>query len=185
MDAVVSLFEEVSTYLEERALLLRGDTILDATLIAASPSTQNKASKRGPEMSRTKKGKQWYFGMKAHIGVDAKSGLVHSVKTTATKAHDARLTGDPSRKTDEIIVGDKGYVSAKRTLGLCGQKAGIFFALSRAGLATAKCDIAGAPKTQPGCRACWRSPISTSRGNNYGRNPSESREMPVKQPLKQ
>jgi len=185
MDAVVSLFEEVSTYLEERALLLRGDTILDATLIAASPSTQNKASKRGPEMSRTKKGKQWYFGMKAHIGVDAKSGLVHSVKTTATKAHDARLTGDPSRKTDEIIVGDKGYVSAKRTLGLCGQKAGIFFTLSKVGLAAAKCDIAGAPKTQPGCRACWRSPISTSSGNNYGRNPSESREMPVEQPLKQ
>jgi len=109
-----ALFEEVSTYLEERALLLRGGTIMDATLIAASPSTKNKASKRDPEMSQTKKGNQWYFGMKAHIGVDAKSGLVHTVRTTTAKVHDARMTDGLTRKTDKAVFGDKGYVSDKR-----------------------------------------------------------------------
>ena len=67
---------------------------MDTTLIAASPSTKNKAQKRDPEMSQSKKGNQGYFGMKAHIGVDAKSGLVHTVKTTTGKVHDAKLTDD-------------------------------------------------------------------------------------------
>ena len=66
-----ALFAEVSAYLEEHALLLRGGTIMDATLIAASPSTKNKAGKRDPQMSQTKKGNQWYFGAKMHVGVDA------------------------------------------------------------------------------------------------------------------
>ena len=80
-----ALFDAVKTYLEERALLLRGGTIMDATLIAASPSTKNEARKRDPDMSQSKKGNQWYFGMKTHIGVDAKSGLVHTVKTSTGK----------------------------------------------------------------------------------------------------
>lgn len=109
-----ALFEAVKTYLQERALLLRGGTIMDATLIKASPSTKNEASKRDPDMSQSKKGNQWYFGMKAHIGVDAKSGLVHTVKTTTGKVHDAKLTDDLIRPDDTIIFGDKGYVSDKR-----------------------------------------------------------------------
>ncbi len=109
-----ALFAQVSAYLEEHALLLRGGTIMDATLIAASPSTKNKAGKRDPDMSQTKKGNQWYLGMKAHIGVDAKSGLVHTVKTTTAKVHDARLTDDLIRQDDAVIFGDKGYVSDKR-----------------------------------------------------------------------
>ena len=88
------LFEAVSSYLQEQSLLMRGGTIMDATLIAASPSTKNKTNKRDPDMSQTKKGNQWYFGMKAHIGVDAKSGLVHTIKTTTAKVHDARMTDD-------------------------------------------------------------------------------------------
>lgn len=94
------LFDTVSNYLEECTLLLRGGTIMDATLIAASPSTKNIAKQRDPDMSQTKKGNQWYFGMKAHIGVDAKSGLVHTVKTTTAKVHDARMTDDLIRLDD-------------------------------------------------------------------------------------
>ncbi len=109
-----ALFDAVKTYLEERALLLRGGTIMDATLIAASPSTKNEAGKRDPDMSQSKQGNQWYFGMKAHIGVDAKSGLIHTVKTTTGKVHDAKLTDDLIRPDDIIIFGDKGYVSDKR-----------------------------------------------------------------------
>jgi len=109
-----ALFDAVKTYLHERALLLRGGTIMDATLIAASPSTKNEAGKRDPDMSQSKKGNQWYFGMKAHIGVDAKSGLVHTVKTSTGKVHDAKLTDDLIRPDDMIIFGDKGYVSDTR-----------------------------------------------------------------------
>ena len=108
------LFEAVSSYLQEQSLLMRGGTIMDATLIAASPSTKNKTNKRDPDMSQTKKGNQWYFGMKAHIGVDAKSGLVHTIKTTTAKVHDARMTDDLIRTDDAVVFGDKGYVSDKR-----------------------------------------------------------------------
>ena len=122
-----ALFCAVSSYLEEQSLLMRGGTIMrctaveclhsmrvDATLIAASPSTKNKLGKRDPEMSQTKKGNQWYFGLKAHIGVDAKSGLVHIVKTTTAKVHDAKMTDDLIREDDRVVFGDKGYVSDKR-----------------------------------------------------------------------
>ncbi len=109
-----ALFEAVSSYLEDQSLLIRGGTIMDATLIAASPSTKNKSTKRDPDMSQTKKGNQWYFGMKAHIGVDANSGLVHTVKTTTAKVHDARMINDLIRADDKVIFGDKGYVSDKR-----------------------------------------------------------------------
>jgi IS5 family transposase len=109
-----ALFDAVSSYLQDRSLLMRGGTIMDATLIAAAPSTKNKARKRDPQMSQTKKGNQWYFGMKAHIGVDAKSGLVHTVKTTTGKVHDAKMTDDLIRADDTIILGDKGYVSDER-----------------------------------------------------------------------
>ena len=74
-----SLFDEVSAMLEERGLLMRQGTIVDATIIAAPSSTKNKEKSRDPEMHQTKKGNQWHFGMKAHIGVDVASGLVLSL----------------------------------------------------------------------------------------------------------
>lgn len=136
----VVLFGTVSNYLEERSLLMRGGTIMhctaveclhsmrvDATLIAASPSTKNKANKRDPDMSQTKKGNQWYFGMKAHVGVDAKSGLVHTVRTTTAKVHDARMTDDLIRPDDVVVFGDKGYVSDKRKRA--ARAAGILWAV--------------------------------------------------------
>lgn len=122
-----ALFGAVSGYLEERSLLMRGGTIMDATLIAASPSTKNTTKKRDPEMSQTKKGNQWYFGMKMHIGVDAKSGLVHTVKTTTAKVHDAKVTDELIRPDDAAVFGDKGYVSDKRKRA--ARKNGILWAV--------------------------------------------------------
>jgi IS5 family transposase len=78
-------------HLKERGALLRGGTIVDATLIAASPSTKNKEGQRDPEMRQSKKGNQWYFGMKAHIGADAESGLIHTAGVTAGCLHDAKV----------------------------------------------------------------------------------------------
>ena len=85
-----ALFAEVSARLEERGLLMRQGTIVDATIIAAPPSTKNRSKARDPEMHQTKKGNQWYFGMKAHIGVDVASGVVHTVVGTA--ANEADIT---------------------------------------------------------------------------------------------
>ena len=85
------VFEAVAKHLEGRGALLRDGTIVDATLIAASPSTKNEAGQRDPEMRSSKKGNQWYFGMKAHIGVDARSGLVHTAGVTSGSVHDAKV----------------------------------------------------------------------------------------------
>ena len=81
-DLTKAVFAAVAEHLEARGAMLRGGTILDATLIAASPSTKNAAGKRDPEMTQSKKGNQWHFGMKTHIGVDARSGLVHTAGVT-------------------------------------------------------------------------------------------------------
>src|SRR6266852_2608952 len=93
------LFEEVGAMLEERGLLMRQGTIVDATIIAAPPSTKNKSKTRDPEMHQTKKGNQWYFGMKAHIGVDVASGVVHG-REEAVFA-DAGYTGADKRPEHE------------------------------------------------------------------------------------
>jgi len=84
----VALFAEVNAVLSEKGLSLRHGTAVDATLIAAPSSTKNKDGKRDPEMHQAKKGNQWHFGMKAHIGVDADSGLVHTVIGTAANVND-------------------------------------------------------------------------------------------------
>jgi IS5 family transposase len=81
-DLTKAVFAAVAEHLEARGALLRGGTIVDATLIAASPSTKNREGKRDPQMRSSKKGNQWYFGMKAHVGVDAQSGLVHTAGVT-------------------------------------------------------------------------------------------------------
>ena len=95
-----TIFVAISGYFEAGGKLIRGGTIIDATLIAASPSTKNKAHKRDPEMRSSKKGNQWYSGMKAHIGVDATSGLVHTAGVTTGSVHDAKvmdMCGRPRR----------------------------------------------------------------------------------------
>jgi len=109
-----AVFEAVAEHLEARGALLRGGTIVDATLIAASPSTKNAAGQRDPEMRSSKKGNQWYFGMKAHIGVDARSGLVHTVGVTSGSVHDAKVMDRLIRDDDAAVYGDKGYASGPR-----------------------------------------------------------------------
>ena len=95
------IFDTINGHLAEKGLMMREGTIVDATLIAAPPSTKNKDGKRDPEMQQSKKGNDWHFGIKAHVGVDAASGLVHTVMGTAgnvadvTQAH-ALLHGDES-----------------------------------------------------------------------------------------
>ena len=113
-DLTKAVFAAVAEHLEARGALLRGGTIVDATLIAASPSTKNEAQKRDPEMRSSKKGNQWYFGMKAHIGVDAKSGLVHTAGVTTGSVHDAKVMDNLIREDDRAVYGDKGYASDEK-----------------------------------------------------------------------
>ena len=92
-DLAVAIFAEVGAVLSEKGLSMKRGTVVDATLIAAPSSTKNEGKKRDPEMTQTKKGNQWHFGMKAHIGVDADSGLVHTVECTTAKVADIKMMG--------------------------------------------------------------------------------------------
>lgn len=103
------LFAEVNGLLAEKGLLLREGTTVDATLIAAPPSTKNREGERDPEMTQTKKGNQWYFGMKAHIGVDDQSGLVHTVVGTTAKTSDMSQFGELLHGDEERVSADRGY----------------------------------------------------------------------------
>lgn len=103
------IFETVKAHLSRRGMTMRQGTIVDATLIAAPSSTKNKEGKRDPEMHQTKKGNQWYFGMKVHIGVDKDSGLIHSVVTTAANVHDLTPAAELLHGDEEVIDGDAGY----------------------------------------------------------------------------
>lgn len=118
---IEAIFAKVNTYLEDRGMTLRSGTLVDATIIYPPSSTKNKAGKRDPEMSSTKNGNTWYFGMKAHVGVDADSGLVHSLETTTAKAHDSRLWDELLRGQEASAWADKGYVSAEREAAFSGQ----------------------------------------------------------------
>ena len=97
------LLETVNPHLASRGLLLKEGTIVDATLIAAPPSVKNREGKRDPEMHQAKKGNQWHFGMTAHMGVDAASGLVHSVVGTAANVADVT-------QVDQLLHGGETYV---------------------------------------------------------------------------
>jgi transposase, IS5 family len=108
------LFDEVGAMLEERGLLMRQGTIVDATIIAAPPSTKNKQKARDPEMHQTRKGNQWHFGMKAHVGVDVASGLVHTVVGTAANEADITQTAALLHGEEEDVFGDAGYTGADK-----------------------------------------------------------------------
>jgi IS5 family transposase len=102
--------------LTRQGLMLKSGTVVDASIIAAPSSTKNKSGERDPEMHQTKKGRQWHFGMKAHIGVDAESGLVHSVIGTAANVNDVTQAGALLHGQEEVALGDAGYQGVdKRT----------------------------------------------------------------------
>ena len=108
-DLTKALFEEINAHLAEQGLLMRAGTIVDATIIAAPSSTKNAGNARDPEMHQTKKGNTWHFGLKAHIGVDAQSGLVHSMVTTAANVNDVTQAGALLHGEETTAFGDAGY----------------------------------------------------------------------------
>jgi len=108
-DLTRTLFDEINAHLTEQGLLMRAGTIVDATIIAAPSSTKNEGKTRDPDMHQTKKGNQWFFGMKAHIGVDAESGIVHSVVATAANVGDITQAGALLHGEEEVAFGDAGY----------------------------------------------------------------------------
>ena len=103
------LLEEINAHLESRGLKLREGTIVDATIIEAPASTKNRNRERDPEMHQTKKGNQWHFGMKAHIGVDSETGIVHSLSATAANVHDVTEAPNLLHGGETVVWGDAGY----------------------------------------------------------------------------
>jgi len=109
-----AIFADVNAHLAEKGITLCSGTLVDATIIDAPSSTKNKAKARDPEMSSTKKGNTWYFGVKAHVGV------VHSLDTTTAKMHDSRVWDDVLHGKETSVWADKGYVSAEREAAFTG-----------------------------------------------------------------
>jgi IS5 family transposase len=120
----------VNTLFEQRGIAIRQGTIMDATIIAAPPSTKNKDKKRDPEMSSTKKGNQWHFGMKAHIGTNTK-GFVHTVISTKASVHDKKMVDRLSQGEKNALFGDKAYGDKKGKKKARAQ--GIFYGISDKG----------------------------------------------------
>lgn len=113
-DLCAGLFEAINAHLEERGLLMREGTLVDATIIHAPSSTKNKDKCRDPEMHQTKKGNQWYFGMKAHIGTDRDSGMVHTVISTAANVSDISQTSKLLHGHETQVHADAGYVGVEK-----------------------------------------------------------------------
>jgi IS5 family transposase len=112
-DIAEDIFRSVNAHLARKGLMLKRGSIVDATIIAAPSSTKNEKGERDPEMHQTKKGKQWHFGMKAHIGADADSGLVHTVTTTAANEADVEQIEDLLHGKEEVVHADSGYAGAQ------------------------------------------------------------------------
>ncbi|MCP5123645.1 MAG: IS5 family transposase [Pseudomonadales bacterium] len=108
------ILQTVNELLQAKGLLLKAGTVVDATLIAAPSSTKNASGERDPEMHQTKKGNQWHFGMKAHIGVDADSGLVHTVRGTAANVNDVVEANSLLHGQESDAFGDAGYQGAAK-----------------------------------------------------------------------
>jgi IS5 family transposase len=116
------LFEAQNEIFEEQGWIMRGGSIVDATIIAAPSSTKNAEGARDPEMRQTKKGNQWYFGMKAHTGVDAGTGYVHSVSATAASVHDLDEITNLVRDDDEVVYTDAGYQGVQKRPDIAGDE---------------------------------------------------------------
>jgi len=109
-----AIFEKINEHLAAKGLLLREGTIVDATLIAAPSSTKNRDKSRDPEMCQSKKGNQWYFGMKAHIGADMESGLAHTVVVTAGNVSDVAQAHTLLHGDEKYVMGDAGYTGIEK-----------------------------------------------------------------------
>ncbi len=108
------IFEKTQRFLSEKGLLLREGTIVDATIINAPSSTKNKYKARDQEMRQTKKGNQWYFGMKVHVGTDIGKGLAHSIVVTDAAVHDSQVMDELLHGEEQAVYGDKAYTSEEK-----------------------------------------------------------------------
>ena len=118
-----ALFAKVGEVLQARGLKVGTGTIVDATIIGAPSSTKNADKQRDPEMHQTRKGQQWYFGMKLHIGVDSRTGLAHSAVVTAANVHDKHPLPDLLHGNEQRVYGDSAYASQKALIGSKAPKA--------------------------------------------------------------
>jgi IS5 family transposase len=133
MGWVKQIFDTAKALLAARGVTMRQGTIVDATLIAAPSSTKNKEGKRGPEIHQTKKGNQWYFGMKVHAGVDKDSGLIHSVVVTAANVHALTPAAELLHGDEEVVYGDAGYQGIAKRPKMAGNTA-VFRVAMRPGM---------------------------------------------------
>jgi len=125
------MLEAVNAHLKHQGLSLRAGTIVDATIIHAPSSTKNADKARDPEMHQTRKGNQWYFGMKAHVGLDEFSGLVHHGTCTAANVGDVTVTHELLHGKEDCVLGDSGYTGADSRPELQDSKAAFLIARKR------------------------------------------------------
>jgi IS5 family transposase len=138
------IFETVKAHLSNRGMTMRQGTIVDATLIATPSSTKNKEGKRDPEMQQTKKGNQWYFGMKVHLGVDKDSGLIHSFVTTSANVHDLTPAADLLHGDEEVVYAGAGYQGIARRREMADKMTSLRITLR-------PCKRGAHPNTPEGC----------------------------------
>jgi IS5 family transposase len=127
-DLAMDMLRVVNDMLQNKGLMLKTGTVVDATLISAPSSTKNSTGARDPEMKQSKKGNQWYFGMKAHIGVDAESGLVHAVQGTSGNVNDVVVVNELLHGEEAMVLADSGYRGAEKRPGA---KAGLDWLIAR------------------------------------------------------
>ena len=127
-DLAPQILERVNAHLARKGQSLKVGTIVDATIIAAPSSTKNKDGERDPEMHQIRKGNQWHFGMKAHIGVDEESGLVHHVECTAANVGDVTQVHKLLHGEEDTVCGDSGYTGANKREELQGVDAAFWIA---------------------------------------------------------
>ena len=123
------IFEAVKAHLKANGMAMKQGTIIDATLIAAPSSTKNEKGERDPEMHQTKKGNQWYFGMKVHIGVDKDTGLIRSVETTAANVHDLTPAVELLHGEETVVYADAGYQGIEKRAEMEGKGIGFRVAM--------------------------------------------------------
>ncbi|NHZ44527.1 IS5 family transposase [Massilia sp. CCM 8693] len=126
------IFDTINGHLAAQGLTMREGTIVDATLIASPPSTKNKDKKRDPEMHQSKKGNDWHFGLKAHVGVDAASGLVHTVIATAGNVSDVTQAHALLHGEEVAVLGDAGYQGVEKREENLGKNVTWHVAMKRA-----------------------------------------------------
>ena len=122
-DLCGAMLEAVNLHLEAKGIRIATGTIVDATIIHAPSSTRNEKKERDPAMHQTRKGKQWYFGLKAHIGVDSKEGTVHSVATSAANVSDVHMLPDLLHGEERKVWGDGGYQGQTKAIQQAAPKA--------------------------------------------------------------